>query len=179
MLNVFTMVEEYRRSRNFGLLEGIIKAISVDITLFAEGRVPADDVLDVRQEILLEIIKGLANFRGETPEQFFSWCYVISRAAIARYYQARKRKLHTHPDIEEIANLVQQSADNGHSSEEDIRDAREALEILRDTDPECYGLLYNRYVLGFKLEEIGEHLGIGANAARMRLKRCEDSLEKG
>ena len=178
MRDVFAMVDEYRQSQDFKLLEAIVMAISDDITLFVAGRVPEADVLDVRQEILLEIIRGLAKFRGDTRESFFSWGYIIARAMIAKYHRTRGRQPQPHPDIDELANLVQQNADNGHSSEEDIRDALEALEVLRTTSPECYELLFNRYVLGFSLEVIGKFLGISADAARMRAKRCEDRLEK-
>lgn len=179
MPDVFLMVDEYRKSGDRALLGEILKTISEDVTLYLLGRIPKNDVPDVRQDILLEIAQGLSRFRGTTREQFFSWCYVIARAATANYHRKRDRQPQTHPDLEALLAIVEQSAVRSRSSEEDIRDAREAIELLQSLDPECADLLFKRYVLELGLDEIGEQHGITANAARMRISRCEGTLSDG
>lgn len=179
MPDVFLMVDQYRKSGDPELLGDILETIAKDITLYVAGRIPRDDIPDVRQNVLLEIAKGLSRFRGKTREQFFSWCYVISRAAVANHHRKRNRQPQTHPDLETLLDMVDQSAARSRSSEEDIRDAREAIELLRSLDPECAELLFKYYVLELGLDEIGEQHGISANAARMRINRCEGKLDDG
>ena len=147
MRDVFQMVCEYRENGDPKLLEEIIKAITVDVTLFIVGSVPEADRLDVRQIILLEIVKGLGSFKGEHRGTFFSWCYVIARAVVAKYHRKRKREPQTHPDYEAFLELIDRNAEREHLSQEDRRDAREGVELLKKADPECFELLFKRHVL--------------------------------
>jgi RNA polymerase sigma factor (sigma-70 family) len=52
---------------------------------------------------------------------------------------------------------------------------RDVLVSLKPADRE---LLAYRYVLGFRSDEIGQHLGLSAAGIRSRLKRIRDRLKK-
>ena len=47
-----------------------------------------------------------------------------------------------------------------------------AMNLLRNSAPPCYVLLWDRFILECEHEEIGEALGVSADAARMKVNRC-------
>jgi len=179
MDELISMLVRFRTSGDPALAESIMKAIVEDVHMFVLPKVPKQDVEDVRQDVLFAIAQALSSFRGESRQEFFAYCYRIARATIAKYYRKRSREPETHPDFDEFLALIDKEAVNAHFSEVDKSDAREAVQMLKLADPECFELLYTRYVLELPLKEIGEDLGISENAARMRVNRCEESYLKG
>jgi RNA polymerase sigma-70 factor (ECF subfamily) len=179
MPEVFELIAAYRKSRDPKLLNEVLSLLASPISLFLVAKIPAQDVSDVRQDVLLSIFKGIRAFKGESREQFFSWCYIIARAAIATYYRKREKLGEPPPDYETMLKMLEKNAERAHRKEEELRDAREALAFLQRADSDCFDLLYKRHVLEFSFDEIGRLFGISANAARMRVERCAKSLAKG
>jgi hypothetical protein len=69
---------------------------------------------------------------------------VSLRATIAKYYIKRSRQPQTHPNFETLLALLDKNAAETRSTEAEIRDAREAVELLKKADPECFELLFSR-----------------------------------
>ena len=173
------MVVKYSKTGDPALAEKILNAILPDVHLFVLTKVPKQDVDDVRQDAVFAIALALYSFRGESRPEFFAYCYRITRASIAKYYRKRSREPQTYSDFEALLALIDEDAVNAHFTEVEKNDAREAVELLKRADPECFALLYSRHILELRLKEIGEDLGISENAARMRVNRCEESFLKG
>ncbi len=56
---------------------------------FVARRVPASDVDDVLQDILVRVARGLADLRDE--ERFGPWVYQVARSAVVDHLRARAR----------------------------------------------------------------------------------------
>jgi RNA polymerase sigma factor (sigma-70 family) len=179
MDNLIEMLVGFRKTGDPALAEKIMSAVLADVHLFVFTKIPKEDVDDVRQDALFAIALALYSFRGESRPEFFAYCYRITRATIAKYYRKRSREPQTHPNFEALLALIDKKAADTRSTEAEIREEREAVELLKKTDPECFEILYSRHILGLRLKEIGEDLGISENAARMRVNRCEESYLKG
>ena len=179
MDDLIEMLVRFRKSGDPALAEKIMNAILGDVHLFVLTKIPKADVDDVRQDALFAITLALFSFRGESRPEFFAYCYRITRATIAKYYRKRSREPQTHSDFDALLALLDKNAADTRPTEAEIRDVREAVELLKKADPECFELLYSRHVLELRLKEIGEDLGISENAARMRVNRCEESYLKG
>jgi RNA polymerase sigma factor (sigma-70 family) len=179
MDDLIEMVVRFRKTGDPALAEKILSAMVTDVHLFVLTKIPKQDVDDVRQDALFAIALALYSFRGQSRPEFFAYCYQITRATIAKYYIQRSREPQTHPNFEALLALIDKNAAETRSTEAEIRDAREAVELLKKADPECFEILYSRHVLELRLKEIGEDLGISENAARMRVNRCEESYLKG
>jgi RNA polymerase sigma factor (sigma-70 family) len=178
MKDIIDMVIEYREGPDPERLGRIIELLRPDLFLFIYSRIPENDVEDVCHEILLEIIKGLHSFKGSKRRERYSWCFMLARAGIAKYYRKRVRIPKLDLDFDELSRLIDQNAARAHRSEMDKRDAYEALEMIRKAVPDCAELLYERYILGLQLKEMGARRGISEDAAKMRLKRCDDKLQE-
>ena len=54
----------------------------------------------------------------------------------------------------------------------------EIAESLEKAEPQCFELIFRRYVLDDDFKIIGADLGISADAARMRINKCIEKFNE-
>ena len=75
---------------------------------------------------------------------------------------------------DELEKVVNWSAQRKPLSPEDKIDLEYAMGLLGKAKPQCRTLLWQRYVLGWKIVELARALKTDAAALRMRINRCLD-----
>jgi RNA polymerase sigma factor (sigma-70 family) len=173
---IIGLVNKYRSATNeaakMKAAEKIIFGVSDPITLFLLSRTPAGVLEDVRQTILVSIVRGLDGFRGETDVQFWAWCYQIARNTLSKSYKEEKNDPAVAMDPEELVRLVEASGKKSPISDEERVILTDALALLKKASPDCFALLWKRFMLGFGIQEIASELGLAFDAARMKINRC-------
>ena len=167
---------EYRASpsleRRFELAEALVETILPRVEQYISARCPADAVEEVLQESLAAISCNLHTLEGTIGNQFWGWCYGITRRKVADLLQERAR----HPLVllapEELWGAVEASAVAQPPSPEERADLNSTLELLRRTEPQCYEYLVRRYILDFTLVEMAQAEGLNPDTVRMRINRC-------
>jgi RNA polymerase sigma factor (sigma-70 family) len=173
-------IERFLKTRDPALVEPVVTALSTDIFLYVSNRgYSMEDAKDMRQDVMLDIVKGIFSCRAKDRPQFFAWCYAIARHRIARFLRERKRQPQPHPDFDALRERADTYAASQPSLENEKSKLREAIEILRRLGGDCYELVVSRHFFGLGLKEVGENFGISEDAARMRINRCLEKALKG
>ena len=134
---------------------------------------------DITQETFLQVYRKLATLKD--PNQFPSWLYVITNHCCLAWL--RKKRIQTQP-LEEIdIAMIEKSSYSRHVAEEQAESAAEAkrelvenlLAKLKESDRTVITLYYFGEMT---YTEIGEFLGVSANAVRIRVRRARERLKK-
>jgi RNA polymerase sigma factor (sigma-70 family) len=175
MESIIDLVHEHRRSSDAAgrirAVEKIILAAAPSLTLFLMKR-SEFEIADLRQSIFLAIVRGMDGFRGNSDREFWAWCYQISRNILGKYHQTKHTRLTVFLDPEELNRLVDGSAEREAISSEERVVLDDALSLLKEAKPECFEMLWRRFILGFEITEIAADLGIAFDTARMKINRC-------
>lgn len=160
-----------------GLLDQILDEIAPSLYVFLKSNAPTAPN-DLRTTVLLEIVENLDDFMGGTDKEFWSWCNTITRRRIAKHFKGNYGERVIPVPTEELLRLADIEAFK-KSTEEDERvtEVREAISSLSESDPNCYEILWNRFVLGFNFPEIAATKRIKVDTARQRANRCLDELK--
>lgn len=126
-----------------------------------------DEVDDVAQQVLMQVVRSLASYRGDGP--LHSWVQRITvRTALAHARQRRARSVSEVPletsEGDEIANL---SRGPGWDS---YLERRRAVELLDRLPVEQRSAVVLHHVLGLSVPEIAEEEGINFETVRSRLR---------
>jgi RNA polymerase sigma factor (sigma-70 family) len=174
-------VREYQKTldatQKTKVAEKIIIAASDRIFLFLISHAPVDDAKDLRQSVFVAIVKGLDGFRGDSDGEFWSWCYRITRNIVAKHFGKKSEERTVSVDPEELARLIDASAQKEAVTSEERTILNDALALLKRAMPDCFLLLWKRYILGFEIKEIAAELGVAFDTARMKINRCLDSAQ--
>ena len=183
MDDLIKLIRTYRVTKGLAerlrLAEEIFRLIEPDLRLFvfSSVRPPAAD--DVFQEVLKAVAISLPTFTGDTPGQFWAWCYRIVRFKLADHYRSKRTeadRMTTMPP-EDIRELVDASAQAAPLSAADKHDLEYALNLLSSSKPECREYLWKHFVLGLDYGEIAEEEDLSYDSARMRVARCLDEAK--
>lgn len=138
--------------------------------VFSSLAVPAAE--DALQETLKGIVVGLPTFAGQTPSEFWGWCYRIARNKITDHIRKQSTERAVPMPPEEMRRLVDVSARDSSLSPADQIDLEDAMKLLIEAKPECYEFLWNHFVLGFAYGEIAEAKSLEYDTVRMKIGRC-------
>jgi len=129
----------------------------------------ADDQQDMFQEILCQLWKAYANFRGES--QFSTWMYRVAINTAIVFFKKEKRKV----DKDSIAHENFQDHDEGTDvAENQLAHFYRAVQKLGKIDKAI--IFYQ--LEGYSHREIGENLGISEGNARVKLNRAKEKLKE-
>lgn len=144
---------------------------------------------DIVQQTLLEVSRDLDGFRGKTDAELKSWlkCTLLNNLQdmAGRYYSAAKRDVRREVSIhtknarglswnKEIAAIEPTPSQLHHRQERD-QQLDDAIAQLDDAERQVI-LLRHEHDCSFN--EIGNQLGISAEAARKRWTRALESLKQ-
>lgn len=133
-------------------------------------RMTGDEVMaqDATQVAFTRAFRSLGRFRGDAS--FATWIHRITISATLNLIKGRKRWNARNTDLEEAADVVQQTP------EPDVL-MKERLHAAIDALPEPFRLVFVLYVIeGFNHPEIGERLGIPVGTSKARLSTARSKL---
>ena len=169
-------IQHYQRGADFDLqlrlVEEILRDVRPALHLYLTRRCPEAEVDDVLQESLVAIAMALGEFEGRTPGRFWSWCYRIASNKLNDFL---RKKTQSAPEriADDVLWAGLEAVAGPGSLPPGLRlDFEYAMNLLHNAAPPCYDLLWERFIMGCEHEELGEALGVSADAARMKLNRC-------
>lgn len=175
---IIKYVDAYRREyfleERLKLATKIHRLIEGDLRLYIMARIYENEVDDVLAETLKAIFTSLMSFRGKTDAQFRAWCYRIASNKI--YDQVRRRgsdPLLPLP-MEELENLVTESAKKIPLSTGERLDLEYAMNQLAKAKPACRDLLLSHFIDDLSVKELAAQLNLKIDAIRRRIERCLD-----
>ncbi len=159
-------------------LVALFDFLNPDLYLFFLRKVPDQDAQDLRSTTLLDIHKGLKNFKGDNSQVAWEWCYTIARRKLAAHFEKKGTSVTKAVDpelLEELASASLQTKPFENAAEK--IDVQEALAILNKSDPDCFEVLWERFISGLGYRELGSKIGKTADAARMQISRCIEIIK--
>lgn len=123
---------------------------------------------DLRQEVLLNIWRGLGKFRGDAS--LSTWIYRVSFNTCVSY-QRKERKSKNNVPIDEVLNLV---ADKDPG----LLEKYSAMHRLIRKLPYQERAIILMWLDDKTYEEIAELIGIPRNTLAVKLKRIKEKLQK-
>ncbi len=137
-------------------------------------RVYCDDTeqrKDLSQEILIQLWKSYASFRGES--KFSSWMYRVALNVAIQHLRGRKKRSE---DVSISSDLQELAMPPSHSEEleENIGKLHYAIRQLNDVEKAIVML----YLEEKQYEEIAEIIGITQNYVRVKMNRIKEKLRK-
>lgn len=126
-----------------------------------------EDREDLKQEIVLQLWKSYAAFKGNS--QFSSWMYRVALNTAILYLKKEKRRVHT---VELAENFQKPSIETNSSERLSIFYA--ACKQLSQIEKAIVFL----YMEGLSHKEIGENLTISEGNARVKLNRTKNKLQE-
>jgi RNA polymerase sigma factor (sigma-70 family) len=182
MDQLMKLVRTYRFSGGVAervrLAGDICNLIAPDLRYFILGFVQPSDAQDVLQDTIKGIIGGLGKFEGDSPKQFWAWCYRIARNKICDHYRGKAAdRVQTMPP-EELHRLLDQSAQDSPISPAVRLDLEYCMKVLTASKPECYEFLWQHYIFGLDYSEIADERGLSYDNVRMKIGRCLDEAKR-
>ena len=179
MGNLIELIRSYRATTDpdekIRLVGEVICLVGGEIYLFLLPRVSgaADDV---RQQVFIAIARGMDGFRGDSEREFWGWCYQIARNTVSKHFRDGDPGRFVPLDPDEIARLLDASA-QGYPYETDEKSKLdEALALLKKSKPKCFDLIWGHYIVGLGYKEIAAADGLNYDTVRMRVERCLDDV---
>lgn len=126
----------------------------------------SSDFDDLRQDVLLNLWRGLHTFRGESSEM--TWVYRVCFNTCVS--SVRRNSRHTMPSLDEVpeSNTVAES----EGKDDDIQLLHRAISQLAPTDRSMVLMQLD----GNSYDEIAEVMGMNRNTVATRLKRSRERL---
>lgn len=128
----------------------------------------SSDFDDLRQDVLLNLWRGLHTFRGESSEM--TWVYRVCFNTCVS--SVRRNSRHTMPSLDEVpeSNTVAES----EGKDDDIQLLHRAISQLAPTDRSMVLMQLD----GNSYDEIAEVMGMNRNTVATRLKRSRERLAR-
>lgn len=129
-----------------------------------------DEKKDLFQEVVLQLWKSFASFRGES--KVTTWIYRVAlNTAISAFRKETKKPDHT--DIEYVKIQIPEDTDF-QEKDEQFQMLYQAIKQLSEIERALIML----YLDDHPYEEIAEMMGITANNARVRMNRIREKLRE-
>ena len=122
------------------------------------------DVDDVTQNSLLEILRSLPNFRGESL--LTTWCDRITVRVALRHARGQRNERQRRADVQAELGDVHGSQD----SPERYMNRRQLALILDDVPDDQQQAIVLHHVVGMSVPEVAETLGVPFETTRSRLR---------
>jgi len=181
MEDVIKIVRTYRLTDSLAerlrLADQIIRIIGPELNLFIFSRLPSSASEDVSQIVLFAVANGLDEFEGNTQESFWGWCHRIARNKIADFYKKENRSPFEPLPPEEFLIAADKSGAEISVAAGVHDDLKYAMNLLKESKPECFDYLWGHYILDISLAELAEQSGVAYDACRMRLSRCLEFVQ--
>ena len=134
---------------------------------------------DITQETFLQVYRKLTTLKD--PNQFPAWLHVITNRQCLAWL--RKKRIQTHPLEEMAIEIAEKTSYSSHVAAGQAESAAEAkrelvrnlLVRLKESDQTVIRLYY---LSEMTYAEIGELLGVSADAIRVRIRRARERLKK-
>jgi RNA polymerase sigma factor (sigma-70 family) len=181
MQDLIQLINRYRAAVSMKdqerTLGAVLEFLNPEIYLFFLARVSDEDAQDLRSLTLTEIGKGLTKLNGETSGEAWGWCYTIARRKLAQHFEEKNKSIIVSMDPELLVSLSEASEESRpFESEREKMDVRNALDILKKSDPDCYFALWDRFIVGMDLEELAAKAKKSYDAMRMKVSRCLEKI---
>jgi RNA polymerase sigma factor (sigma-70 family) len=181
MDDLLKLVRTYRLTKGLAerlrLAESIFRLIEPDLRFFVHKAIRSASADDVLQEVLKAVAMSLGRFTGDTLRSFWAWCYRIARNKISDYLRKEASQRVQPKSHDELAELVEASAQDAPLSHQDRLDLEYAMRLLTRAKPECYDYLWRHFVFGLDYAEIAEEQNLSYDNVRMRIGRCLEEVK--
>lgn len=173
------LIELIRRYRASGSPEDaavIIEYIFPTLHLFILRRAP-EAVDDIRTDTLITISHNLYKIDLDaTSAEAWGFCFMIARRQISKYFKAKIKQPYTSMDVEELSQADAISALKGFEQSQNGAKGlgQHVLDLVKNADPDCFKLLWDRFIAGVNVDSIATELNINYAAAAQRIHRCKD-----
>lgn len=125
---------------------------------------------DLFQEIVLQLWKSFAGFRGES--KITTWMYRIALNTAISGYRKQTRKVKTEDLHDMHLNISEQYS--GDNPEENVQRLHQAIRQLSEIERAMVMMALE----DIQYEEIAETIGITQNNVRVRMNRIREKLRK-
>ena len=176
-MNLLALVREAQKSvdedAHVAAVHNLITEIYSEVEAYVSMHVPKkDDAPDVVQKTVIDIARGIKEFKGEKNEEyeFRCWWRVIARRKIVDVLR-KEARLRPTAD-EELYALLEAGSEGTGLPASVLADYMVVLRALKSLGAPCFHFITCRYELGMSHEEIGEQYGMKPNAIGMALRRC-------
>ncbi len=180
--DLIQLINEYRvavsTKAKTEAISALYECLNPKIFLYFAARVSRQDAEDLRSITLSEILKGIRDIKGTTSKQAWKWCFKVARRKLAKYYDDTNSEITESMDPELL-----EEQDGASTGEEPIRkldlqiDVLGALLSLRETNSDCFFVLWDHFIVGIDYDELAEKAEKTVDAVRMQISRCADKLE--
>lgn len=126
-----------------------------------------DDQNDTRQDIILQLWKSFASFRGES--QISTWVYKVSLNTILSKIKKEKRR----PRKESINSFHENKSISSINSDDDLQLLNHFIQSLKDLDKAIVIL----HLEGYKNKETAQLLGLSPSNVGTRMNRIKLELK--
>jgi len=175
-LELIEFVRRFRASESQDDAAALIEHIFPALHLFILRRVP-EAVDDIRAETLITIAHNLYKIDLDAASaQVWEFCFVIARRQIGRYLKDKNAQPYTSVDAEELSQAEAISALQGFEQSQNDANGigQHAVELVKSSAPDCFKLLWDRYIVGLNVDAIASELKINYAAAAQRIHRCKE-----
>ena len=176
MNNLIKLVRTYRFTAGLAerirLAEEIFKLIAPGLHLFVYSNIPDPAAQGVFQEVLKAVAADLKTFHGDTEKEFWKWCHRIARNTLNDHCQSKpaERMLPAPPeDPQQMMDAPVQPVPISPALRHDLE---YAMRLLTHAKPECFGLLWDHFVIGLDYADIAEDRNMSSDDVRLKIERC-------
>jgi RNA polymerase sigma factor (sigma-70 family) len=159
------------------LAEEIFRRIEPDLRVFVFSSISHDSAKDALQEVLKAIAIGLKSFKGDTPKEFWGWCYRIARNKLSDHFRQQYAERIAPVSPEELWRMMDISAQEVPLTAAARHDLDHIIKLLTATKPDCSDLLWKHYVMDLDYDEIAEERQMSYDSIRMKIGRCLDEAK--
>lgn len=181
MDDLIKLVRSYRLasglSERLRLAEQVFHLIVPDLRVFVFSSVPRQVGEDALQEVLKAVATGLKTFRGNTPKEFWAWCYRIARNKLNDQYRKQYSDRTVPMPQDELRQILELSGQDAPLTAQNRLDLEYVMQLLQAAKPECSDLLWRHYVIGLDYAELAEEIDLKYDALRMKVSRCLDEAK--
>lgn len=175
-VELIEFVRRFRASDSPDDAAALIQHIFPAIHLYILRRAP-EAVDDIRAETLIAISRNLYRIDlNATSAEVWGFFFVVARRQIGKYFKAKNSQPYTSVDREELsqADAISALRDFERSQSDAKGLGQYALDLVKNSDPDCFKLLWDRFIAGLNVDSIASELDINYAAAAQRIHRCKE-----
>ena len=141
---------------------------------------PVQEVEDLASETYMRAWRGRSRFRGD-EEDAFRWLFTIARHLVIDSH--RRRKSHREDDNDKLDDtMLDESFVSPQEKPEELAASREQFKLLwarvLKLPLEKRELLVLRYMLGWQVKQIADHVHMQENTVSVTLRRILEQLRR-